>query len=194
MTHRVSKDFNKEQSYWYKLLEREGFVDTEQGHDSDIAYRYGAGTPQFKQDRGLASYGESHDIDIGKGSFFESAQEYYNQMSCLVANWPQRWLGTKVFRLERKIMSLHAEGLSGCKIYSRLRREGKLIPGVIGSLRSTRRVIERYRAILALLPFDRLEAWDPGHAVEQILKCDPGLNDQIRAVLKRRQVKKNGRL
>jgi hypothetical protein len=182
--------FEELQKYWYWKAAQSGFEDLEAGTDSDVIYRYGKQTPQFKQDRLLANYATSRDIDIGKGSFFESAQVYYAQMSTLVANWPQRWLKTDVQRLERVIMTQHSLGLSGCKIYDLLKHDKRLIKNIIGSLRSVRRVIEKYRLIVTMLPFDRLEAWDPGHAVEQILNCDKGLNAQIKKVLARRQVKK----
>ena len=179
-----------QKEYWYDLLAKEGFIDIEEGVDSTVAYRYSSGTPQFKPDRNLAAYGKSHDINIGVGSFFESAQEYYNQVSTLVANWPARWTKTEIFRLERKIISLHADGLSSHKIYDILLRDKLLIKGVIGSLRSVRRVVEKYRYILTLLPFDRLEAWEPGHAVEQILDSTPTINFKVRNALSRRQVKR----
>jgi hypothetical protein len=197
LAHKQFKNFKREQRFWYNQLKRDGFVDLEEGHDNDVLYSYTPGAPQFAQDRNFEKFQRAHRAPTEQSDgaenvsprFFESAQAYYEEMSTLTANWPRRWLRTKLQRLEYRIVKAHSEGQSGNKIYKAIKAGGKRIPGKIGSLRSVRRVIEKYRVILKMLPFERLENWEPGHAVEQILDSSPDLKNRIIEVLVRRQVK-----
>ena len=183
----------EQQAYWYWKAEQSGFVDIEGGVDASVAYRFGPNVPQYQADRAFNKFQYDHrspgpTYTNPTHSFAESAEQYYDDARTLATNWPYRsWCRNATRRSERRIWEMHSEGMSSNKIYKQLKLEKMLVKGIIGSVRSVRRVVERYRAILALIDYDRLQtAWTPGNATEQILKCDPELRSAINKILNRR--------